>query len=164
MFWETLFVALLLAIFGVTYYVVLRFKRRVRELDRQLQVSMAKKLDAMVIVVKQLDETILNELSLSRGMAKQWSSKLMALESLENQVRLSRDISSLLISLKNRIKSNDATQPLSLILEEVESEFRRLLLIYNNEAKALNGIVDQPLLKVFVVILKIQKVVTFDHP
>lgn len=153
--------------FGSMALLVLKFKRRTAELHQQAMVASQRKLDALHHVCHalfpnacaQFYERFTKNESFEENLFKVHVPKDLALTFADFEAamkaRLLRGtdvdlveeavrITPFAITVKNQLGLYPELLGLSQLVEAPENDFRRLMLLYRNEARALNKLIESP--------------------
>ncbi len=164
-----LFIGILIVVlyFGLMALLVLKFKRRTIELHQQAEVASQRKFDALHHVCHALFPSAcmqfyerytkneafddkLFDVKVPTDLALQFSDfeqamKARLLRHVEPRlIQEAVDITPFMIQVKNTLGVYPELIRLTQLVEAPENDFRRLMLLYRNEAQALNKMIDSP--------------------
>lgn len=159
---------LLIAVYyGLFAALVLKFKRRTAELKQQVLVASQRKFDALHHVCHALfrsqctefyqrftknesfDEALFN-VKKPEGLTLtfedfEFAMKARLLRGIEgDMIAESVAVTPFVIMVKNQLSLYPGMEALVKLVESPENDFRRLMLLYRNEANALNKLIDSP--------------------
>jgi hypothetical protein len=160
-------VAILIVILIIAFALYLsHFDKKVNSIEESIDINISKRYDLLVKIRQNLtnngiDPQLLNTMFL--GVKKDFNTTNIVLFDLKGKSMLSSQMSTVIRNLSTlpesfpQLKSDPKYAELVVALKECEDDYRKVYLVFTDEAKHLNNLIKNPLGKVLAKILRIKR-------